>query len=138
MHHKLNSSHLCYEMSSTIAQALEIDTGDTVQIRTVDCFENQSTAQDRDFDTVDWSRQNPATGPVFVRGLSGGDVLTATIDKIELDGRGLLTVGRQGGVMRDYIEERHVKVFDPDTENNTTEFNGMTGPLKPMIGVIGN
>ncbi|HIW13514.1 MAG TPA: acetamidase/formamidase family protein [Candidatus Salinicoccus stercoripullorum] len=138
MHHKLNSSHLCYEMSSTIAPALEIDAGDTVQIRTVDCFENQITAQDMDFDTVDWSRQNPATGPVFVRGLSAGDVLKATIEKIELDGRGLVTVGPQGGVMRDYIEERHVKFFDLDTENNTTEFNGMTVPLNPMIGVIGN
>src|SRR5699024_4903859 len=99
---------------------------------------NQSTAQYMDCDSVDWSRQSPATGPVFVRGLSAGDVLKATIEKIELDGRGLVTVGPQGGVMRDYIEERHVKFFDLDTENNTTEFNGMTVPLNPMIGAIGN
>src|SRR5699024_12264822 len=96
-----------------------------VQIRKVDCFENKIAAQDMDFHTVDWSRQNPSTGPVFVRCLSAGDVLKATIEKIELDGRGLVTVGPQGGVMRDYIEERHVKFFDLDTENNTTEFNGM-------------
>src|SRR5699024_457336 len=137
--HQLNSSHLYYEMSAAIAPALEIDAGDTVHIHTVDCFENQITSSpDMDFGTVDWSRQNPATGPVFVRGLSAGDVLKVTIEKVELDGSGLATVGPQGGVMKDYIEERHVKFFDLDTENNTTVFNGMTVPLTPMIGVIGN
>ena len=138
MQHQLNSSRHYNSRSATIAPALEIDAGDTVHIHTVDCFENQITSNDMDFDTVDWSRQNPATGPVFVRGLSAGDVLKATIERIELDGRGLATVGPQGGVMKDYIEERHVKFFDLDTENNTTEFNGMTVPLSPMIGVIGN
>ncbi|WP_017549641.1 acetamidase/formamidase family protein [Salinicoccus carnicancri] len=137
MQHQLDSSHLYYEMSATIAPALEIDAGDTVHIHTVDCFEDQITSPDMDFGTVDWSRQNPATGPIFVRGLSAGDVLKASVEKIELGDRGLATAGPQGGVMKDYIEERHVKFFDLDKENNTTEFNGMTVPLSPMIGVIG-
>src|SRR5699024_4128914 len=40
--------------------------------------------------------------------------------------------------MRDYIEQRHVKLFDLDTENKPSEFIRMTQPLNPMIGVIGN
>lgn len=138
MKYTLDDSHLYYTMSKDIDPVLQIDDGDTVRIHTVDCFENQITSPDMDFDTVDWSRQNPATGPIFVNGVAAGDVLKVTIGKIELEDRGLATVGPSGGVMKDYIEERFIKMFDVDTALNTTGFNGLEIRLNPMIGVIGN
>lgn len=71
MKYTLDDSHLYYTMSKDIDPVLQIDDGDTVRIHTVDCFENQITSPDMDFDTVDWSRQNPATGPIFVDGEIG-------------------------------------------------------------------
>lgn len=138
MKHTLDKTHLYYTMSKDIASALEVDTGDTVEIHTVDCFENQITVPDMDFDTVDWGRQNPATGPIFINGIKTGDVLKVTIEKIELENQGCATVGPGGGVMKDYIETRYIKMFNVDTEKKTTEFNGLEMPLNPMIGVIGN
>lgn len=138
MKHELDSSHLYYTMSKDVEPVLQIDSGDTVIFQTVDCFENQITSPDMDFESVDWTRQNPATGPVFMRGISAGDVLKVTIEKIEPEERGLATVGPSGGVMQDYIEKRQIKMFDLDTKNNTTVFNGLEIPLNPMIGVIGN
>lgn len=138
MNHVLGQSHLYYTMSKHIETVLEVDAGDTIEIHTVDCFGNQITAPDMDFDTVDWSRQNPATGPIFVNGIKAGDVLKVTIEKIELENQGCATAGPAGGVMKDFIEKRYIKMFSVDTEKKTTGFNGLEIPLNPMIGVIGN
>lgn len=79
-------------------------------------------------------RANPATGPIFVEGAEPGDVLTAEILRIALDGRGYTLVKPDFGVLRGVVE-RPVARF-ADVTGGVIDFAGVRLPLRPMIGVI--
>ena len=56
-----------------------IDSGEIVIFRTQDCFSNQMHSESQLVTSCDYSKMNPATGPLFVRDAQPGDVI-----KVEL------------------------------------------------------
>ena len=133
----LDRSHFYYAMSKDNEAALKVKPGDTVEIRTHDCFQGQITSQDTVLDTVDWDQINPATGPIYIEGIKPGDVLKVTIDDITLDSRGVMLTGPGLGVMGEQMEGMEAKMFDVDAAGGHVSFNGLELPMNPMIGVIG-
>ena len=65
-----------------------IDSGEIVIFRTQDCFSNQMHSESQLVTSCDYSKMNPATGPLFVRDAQPGDVI-----KVEL----LEATGTAGG-----------------------------------------
>lgn len=125
-----------YEMSHKHTPVLRVASGTEVTIETYDCFLNQITSADTEFNAIDWSQINPATGPIYVEDAEPGDILAVKIHKIELDKQGVMATGPQLGVMGHRIEEFSVKVVP--IENGQAIFNNEIAlPLNPMIGVIG-
>ena len=82
---ELDDKKVLYAFSSELAPALTVESGETVRIRTKDCFGNQVRSEADTLDSIDWDAINPATGPVFVKGAKAGGALKVEIESIELD-----------------------------------------------------
>ncbi|MFV2047145.1 acetamidase/formamidase family protein [Metabacillus sp. YM-086] len=136
MSHIINRSQPIYAFSKEHAPILNMKSGETVIIETYDCFENQITSNDSTYESLDWSKVNPATGPVYVEGAEVGDVLEVTIDDIKLEDQGVMAVSPGMGVLGEKITKFEAKLIP--IENGKAIFNeNIHIPLNPMIGVIG-
>ena len=136
MSHIINRSQPIYAFSKEHAPILNVKSGETVIIETNDCFENQITLADSTYESLDWSKVNPATGPVYVEGAEVGDILEVTIDDIKLEDQGVMAVSPGMGVLGERITKFEAKLIP--IENGKAIFNeNIHLPLNPMIGVIG-
>lgn len=82
---ELNDERVLFAFARDLEPALTVASGETVRIRTQDCFGNQVQTPEDELDEINWDRINPATGPVFVEGAVPGGALKVTIENIELD-----------------------------------------------------
>jgi len=136
MSHIINRSQPIYAFSKEHAPILNVKSGETVIIETYDCFENQITSADSTYESLDWSKVNPATGPVYVEEAEVGDILEVTIDDIKLEDQGVMAVSPGMGVLGERITKFEAKLIP--IENGKAIFNeNIHLPLNPMIGVIG-
>lgn len=133
---ELDDKKVLYAFSSELAPALTVESGETVRIRTKDCFGNQVRSEADTLDSIDWDAINPATGPVFVKGAKAGGALKVSIENIELDAQTASCTGKGEGACGDLFDawSTHFCKVDGDSLvwNDAVSF-----PLNPMIGVIG-
>ncbi len=116
--------------------ALAINSGDSVQIQTMDCFADQlKTAEDR-LDSIDWNRINPATGPIYVEGAKAGDTLKVTVEKIEIGAQGAIATGEGFGLLGDEMTGMSGKLV-AIRDGQVVFDDKVTLPVEAMIGVIG-
>jgi len=86
---RVTRDHYQYAVGPDIEPALEIDSGNEIIFKTLDCFSGAVTDSSQVFHSVAEILAivpglNPVTGPVAVRGAEVGDVLTVHgFDKID-------------------------------------------------------
>lgn len=85
---------------------------------------------------VDWTKVNPLTGPVFVKGAQPGDILKILIHDIDLDDLGVYTVVPGIGILGDMVREPLTKVV-PIRDGMVVFSENLKLPLTPNIGTIG-
>lgn len=119
---RLSNSSVIFSFSKNNKPVLTVNSGDTVQIETLDCFSNQIQSKEDKLETMDWDKVNPATGPVFINGAEQGDVLKVTINKIEMKSQGVSpagepvncgTPGTHGGNMDNTLIGEEASVYFP-------------------------
>ncbi len=135
-YHELDDARVIYAFSKDAEPALTVASGDTVRIRTMDCFGNQVRTPEDELDEIDWDRINPATGPIFVEGAEVGGALRVRIEKIELDAQSASCTGEGEGVCGDLFKGWATSINRIEGDRliwNET----LSIPLAPMIGVIG-
>ncbi len=133
--HHLSPTHLVYAMSRENAPALTVRSGDTIEIETADCFENQIQSENQPFVAINWDHVNPATGPIYVEGADPGDLLAVRVERIEPGDHGVMTTGQGMGVFGDELEESTIHLVP--IQDGRIEILGQRWPVNPMIGVIG-
>lgn len=111
-----------------------IDSGEIVIFRTQDCFSNQVHSESQLVTSCDYSKMNPATGPLFVRDAQPGDVIKVELLDVQCDTIGTTTTLPKIGPLWDKCETRTKRI---PIENGKAVFNDVTFPINPMIGVIG-
>ncbi len=131
----LTREHIIYSFSESVQPAITIDKNEELVIETHDCFTGQIKSE-RDLITeVDFSRVNPATGPVGVNDAFPGDILVLEIVNIEVDNRGfMVTIPGEGG-FGDRISSSVTKLIEIKDEKFF--YNNLAFPVSPMVGVIG-
>ena len=124
-----------YAFSKDNTPAAMAKPGDSLCFATLDCFSGRiQTPADLITENYDYSKTNPATGPVFIEGAEPGDILRVRINDIRVGGQGVVTTLPAVGPLADRMETR-TKVLV--LKNGKTVFNDMELTLNPMIGVIG-
>ena len=133
---KILRNQVIYAMGTSNKPVIYVNPGETLRIETEDCFSHQLVKATDSFDErVDFSKVNPASGPVFVNGTSPGDTLKVFIKKIELDKQGVTVAIKDLGVLGHKVKGSQVEVIP--IENDAIMFAGQKLPRRPMIGVIG-
>lgn len=131
----LQSDKTIYAFAPCMAPALTVSAPEALVFETIDAFGGQIKSEQDRLENLDFSRVNPATGPVFVDGAQPGDTLAIHIQKIELPEQGAIVTGEGMGVLGDEMLGRATKILP--IRNGYVHFDGLKLRASPMIGVIG-
>ena len=133
---EVSKDTIIYVMSAQNEPVLYVDPGTQVRFETWDALHGQIKSDENGFDGLDWSRVNPATGPVYINGVQPGDILSVRIDKIDVAKTGIVICGKGMGVMGGALSGSAAKIIP--IENDTAHFSeDIKLPINKMIGVIG-
>lgn len=133
---ELSCKNTIYSFSKENKPAASVKSGDRILIETMDCFSNQILKDEDKLDAIDWECINPATGPVYVEGARPGDVLKVTIEKLEVEDRGVIATGQDMGLLGKRLKGRVFRVV-PIERGEVVFSDSLRIPQNTMIGVIG-
>jgi len=131
----VSMEHQVYAFSDRMAPAIWSSPGERLLFEAQDAFGGQVRTSSDTLPGLDFSRINPATGPVGIEGAACGDTLIVRIEAIELADEGAIVTGPGLGVLADEMK-RHVAKILPVRERFVW-FDDLKLPVQPMIGVIG-
>lgn len=133
---ELDDAKTLFSFDKDLEPVLKVPSGETVRIRTKDCFGNQLQGPEDQLSEIDWEAINPATGPIYVEGAVAGGTLKVHIDNIELDAQTSSCTGKDEGVCGDRFSDWATHFCK--IEDGKVVWDERLGiPLAPMIGVIG-
>lgn len=127
--------------SRDFAPSLTCNPGETIRFECLDAgnghFGPASTAAD--VATLDFSKVNPVTGPVYVKGAAPGDALKVTFRKFIPSGLGWTANIPGFGLLADQFPDPALHMWSYDPATLAPSAFGPKGrvPLKPFAGEIG-
>ena len=133
---ELDDSKTLFSFDKDLEPVLKVPSGETVRIRTKDCFGNQLLGPEDQLSEIDWEAINPATGPIYVEGAVAGGTLKVHIDNIELDAQTSSCTGKDEGVCGDRFNDWATH-FCKVEDGKVVWDDRLSIPVAPMIGVIG-
>lgn len=133
---ELDDAKTLFSFDKDLEPVLKVSSGETVRIRTKDCFGNQLQGPEDQLSEIDWEAINPATGPIYVEGAVEGGTLKVHIDNIELDAQTSSCTGKDEGVCGDRFSDWATH-FCKVEDGKVVWDERLSIPLAPMIGVIG-
>ena len=133
---ELDDSKTLFSFDKDLKPVLKVPSGETVRIRTKDCFGNQLQGPEDQLSEIDWEAINPATGPIYVEGALAGGTLKVHIDNIELDAQTSSCTGKDEGVCGDRFSDWATH-FCKVEDGKVVWDERLSIPVAPMIGVIG-
>lgn len=133
---ELDDSKTLFSFDKDLKPVLKVPSGETVRIRTKDCFGNQLQGTEDQLSEIDWEAINPATGPIYVEGAVAGGTLKVHIDNIELDAQTSSCTGKDEGVCGDRFSDWATH-FCKVEDGKVVWDERLSIPVAPMIGVIG-
>lgn len=132
---KITKDQVVFEMNKENEPVLSVESGEKVLFETMDCFSGEVQSPQDTVSRIDFSKVNPATGPLFVKGAKVGDTLKVKINRIHLADQGAILTAPGLGLLADGIEKEETTLTKVTKE--TTSYKGFEIPLRKMIGVIG-
>lgn len=132
---RVTRDRITYQFGPHMKAAVTVKPGEVLEMETHDCFTGQLHTEDDLASEVDFSKVNPATGPVAVEGAGPGDLLVVDIQEISLGDRGFMVAIPGEGAFGARFDEPATRVVPVD--GDTFRFGTLSFPVKPMIGVIG-
>ena len=139
--HTIHRKNHNFGWNRDFTPALTAKSGQTIHFECLDSSGGQlglhSTA--KDIATLDFSKINPVTGPVYVEGAEPGDALKVTIRKFIPSGLGWTANIPGFGLLADQFKDPALHIWKYDTTTMAPALYGPKGrvPLKPFAGTIG-
>jgi len=132
---KISREHVIFEMNKENEPVLTVDSGANVIFETQDCFSGEVQTEADTISSIDFSKVNPATGPLYIKGAEVGDALKVTIRRITLDDQGAVLAAPGLGMFAEEIEKEETVIGE--VTEDATFYKGHKIPLRKMVGVIG-
>ena len=138
--HQVGAGQGSYVWDNALAPALEVESGTTVELECADASGGQlnrrSTAED--VKSLDLTKVNPVTGPVYVKGAEPGDVLAVEILELRPHDWGWTAIIPDFGLLAPEFPDAWLNISKVDAESKTVAFlPGVTLPFAPFPGTIG-
>jgi len=131
----IKRDNVIYKFDKNNTPVVKTDLPAELTFETIDCFNGCILDESKVLADVDYSRCNPATGPVYFNGVKIGDVLEIKITKIKCISPGYTMAVHNDGLLAEYVHKDVTKILKFDEEH--WYFDNMKFKLTPMIGVIG-
>lgn len=112
-----------------------IESGETITLKTLDCFSNQVRDESQLITSIDFNRVNPATGPIKINNSKKGDILKVEIIDITIEDTGFISTLPETGPL--FSKEKILRTKKIKVEDGYVLFNDIKFKANPMIGVIG-
>ena len=134
--HTIPKEDAVFTFGPEMKPVLEVDPGEVVTFETHDCFSGQIQTENDLITEIDFSKVNPATGPVSVRGAEPGDSLVIEILDIRPGPQGVATIIPGYGQLIDLVDSPVTKVLP--VRDGIIHFNDeIRFPVRSMVGVVG-
>ena len=138
--HDVRADAFSYVWDNSIAPAVEVESGDDVELHVRDASDEQITP-DSGTDAVaalDFSHVNPVSGPVFVKGAKPGDTLAVEILALRPRNWGWTAIIPGFGLLADEFPEPWLRISTVEEDARRVSFaEGITLPFEPFPGTIG-
>lgn len=125
---KILSENIIFNMDAENEAVLSVDSGARVTFETLDCFSNTVLSSEDLVSSIDFSKVNPATGPLYVNGAEVGDTLKVTINQIRLAEQGAVVTAPGLGRLADHIKKEETIICKVTEEG--VDYHGIKIPLK--------
>jgi acetamidase/formamidase len=138
--HSIRAETVSYVWDNSIPPALEIESGEVVELEAADASGGQLSPDSTAADVagLDFDRVNPVTGPVFVRGAKPGDVLAVEILELRPRQWGWTAIIPGFGLLADEFQEPWLRLSEVSEEDGRVRFgDGVSLPFAPFPGTIG-
>jgi acetamidase/formamidase len=125
---------------NAIPPVLEVDPGATVELAVIDASGGQLDRDSgvEDVAALDFTRVNPVTGPVFVKGARPGDVLEVEILSLRPRDWGWTAIIPGFGLLADEFPEPWLRISSVDADARRVAFlDDVELPFEPFPGTIG-
>ncbi len=130
----ITREHIHFRFDPAFEPAETAEPGETVRFLTKDCYDGQIDRDGKDFAELDMTRNNPVTGPLFVKGAEPGDILKVDILSVVPEDHGVMCVRPGKGIYE--VQGSCCRRFE--IKDGLIRFDGGRNiPLRMMIGVIG-
>ena len=110
MRRRFDSSKVFYRFDPDIPPIGIVKPGEIVEIETRDCFSNQIFDESQLVTSIDFSRVNPATGPIYVESAERGDALAVHIRRIRTSDRGVIVTLPGAGFLGEDVRETRTRI----------------------------
>ncbi|MDD3620874.1 MAG: acetamidase/formamidase family protein [Methanofollis sp.] len=134
-HHHISDDRCIFAFGPSNSAVEKAEPGALIAFTTLDCFSNQITTEDQCVTGIDFSRINPATGPVAVDGAVRGDALQVKVLEIVPETRGTIVTIPDAGILGAETKKSTTRICQ--VKEGSVHFGEITLPARPMIGVIG-
>jgi acetamidase/formamidase len=138
--HEIGSDRTHTVWDNAIEPALEVEPGATVELEVTDASGGQLDRDSgvEDVAALDFSRVNPVTGTVFVKGARPGDVLDVEILSLRARDWGWTAIIPGFGLLADEFPEPWLRISTVDADARRVSFlDGVELPFEPFSGTIG-
>lgn len=133
---RLGANRPIYSFSPKNKPALTVDDGETVVVETKDCFSGLVRGPRTHLEDISMDDVNPATGPIRVRGMVAGDVLSVGIQRIKLGAKGVIMCSPELGLLAEDVRRSRTKIVRIRSRRAVLS-KGLEVELRPHVGVIG-
>lgn len=130
----VGSSNRIYAFSPSMQPVEIIEPGEIVIFETIDALGGQIN-DEKDTTNLDFSKVNPATGPVYIKEAHVGETLKVKILDIEIYDKGVIVAEEGFGVLTNVVKGFKAKILQ--IKNGFIHFDNFRLSTDPMIGVIG-
>jgi len=124
-----------YALDSGHQAVAKVSLGESFVVETHDCRTGTITRADQVRDLLDTRCVNPATGPIAVEGVKGGDTICVEIEQLQVDSRLGLMVTRPGVTGLEITKEPELRIVTCD--DGYANVGAFRVPVTPMIGLLG-
>jgi acetamidase/formamidase len=138
--HDLRRDAFEYAWDNSLAPALEIESGEAVQLHVRDASDEQISAGSgvEDVLKLDFSHVNPVSGPVFVKGAEPGGVLAVELLEFTPQSWGWTAIIPGFGLLADEFPDPWLRISDVDADAGRVRFSDrVTLPYRPFPGTLG-
>ncbi len=138
--HELRPDAVSHGWDNAFPPALEVDSGEAILLHVGDASGGQidSGSGPEAIAGLDFSRINPVSGPIFVKGARAGDVLQVDLLEFHSVDWGWTAIIPGFGLLADEYPDPWLRISKVDQESGRVHFSpAVTLPFKPFPGTVG-